>query len=125
MAEQPTGTVTLVFTDIERSTASLQRLDRDRYSDALDLHRRLLREAFAKVKNPTYWRRDTALVLGAARSPGVAQPRLVHTVVLLRVAATRCGCCTEATSADDHGRSPREQKDCLCAIEDQVRLLAC
>ena len=48
MAEQPTGTVTLLFTDIEGSTRLLQRLGRDRYAEALDLHRRLLREAFRR-----------------------------------------------------------------------------
>ena len=48
VAEQPTGTVTLVFTDIERSTLLLQQLGRDRYAEALELHRRLLRKAFER-----------------------------------------------------------------------------
>ena len=43
----PRGTVTLLFTDIEGSTRLLQELGRDRYVDALTMHRRLLREAFA------------------------------------------------------------------------------
>jgi class 3 adenylate cyclase len=38
--------VTLVFTDIEGSTRLVQQLGRDRYAEALELHRRLLREAF-------------------------------------------------------------------------------
>jgi len=46
MAEQPTGTVTLLFTDIEGSTRLLERLGPERYREALDLHRRLLRAAF-------------------------------------------------------------------------------
>jgi class 3 adenylate cyclase len=46
MATQPTGTVTLLFTDIEGSTRLLQELGRDRYAEALELHRRLLRQAF-------------------------------------------------------------------------------
>ena len=46
MAAQPTGTVTLLFTDIEGSTQLLRRLGTERYAQALDLHRRLLREAF-------------------------------------------------------------------------------
>jgi predicted ATPase/class 3 adenylate cyclase len=46
MAEQPTGTVTMLFTDIEGSTRLLERLGRERYAEALDLHRRLLRAAF-------------------------------------------------------------------------------
>lgn len=48
MAEQPTGTVTLLFSDIEGSTALLQRLGAERYAQALELHRRLLREAFER-----------------------------------------------------------------------------
>jgi predicted ATPase/class 3 adenylate cyclase len=46
MVLQPSGTVTLVFTDVEGSTGLLERLGRERYAEALDLHRRLLREAF-------------------------------------------------------------------------------
>jgi class 3 adenylate cyclase len=48
MADQPTGTVTLVFTDIEGSTRLLRELGRDAYAEALDLHRRLLRDAFGR-----------------------------------------------------------------------------
>jgi predicted ATPase/class 3 adenylate cyclase len=43
----PTGTVTLLFTDIEGSTRLLQELGRERYVRALTEHRALLREAFA------------------------------------------------------------------------------
>ena len=48
MTAQPTGTVTLLFTDIEGSTQLLRRLGRERYAEALGLHRRLLREAFGR-----------------------------------------------------------------------------
>jgi predicted ATPase/class 3 adenylate cyclase len=48
MTPQPTGTVTLLFSDIEGSTRLLERLGRDRYAEALDLHRRLLRQAFQR-----------------------------------------------------------------------------
>jgi predicted ATPase len=41
----PSGTVTLLFTDIEGSTRLLEELG-DRYSDVLAEHRRLLRQAF-------------------------------------------------------------------------------
>jgi predicted ATPase/class 3 adenylate cyclase len=47
MAEAPTGTVTLLFTDIEGSTRLLQRVG-DAYPDLLERHRRLLSEAFAR-----------------------------------------------------------------------------
>jgi predicted ATPase/class 3 adenylate cyclase len=40
----PTGTVTLLFTDVEGSTDLLRRLG-SAYGDALELHRRILREA--------------------------------------------------------------------------------
>jgi len=46
-AGQPTGTVTLVFTDIEGSTTLLQDLG-DRYPEVLADHHRLIREAFAR-----------------------------------------------------------------------------
>ena len=46
MRELPTGTVTLLFTDIEGSTALLQELG-DRYRAVLAEHRRVLREAAA------------------------------------------------------------------------------
>jgi predicted ATPase/class 3 adenylate cyclase len=45
---QPTGTVTLLFTDIEGSTSLLQRLGTREYTQALELHRRVLRDAFAR-----------------------------------------------------------------------------
>ena len=43
---QPTGTVTLLFSDVEGSTRLLETLGTERYAEALDLHRRLLRKAF-------------------------------------------------------------------------------
>jgi predicted ATPase/class 3 adenylate cyclase len=46
--ELPTGTVTLVFTDVEGSTRLLQQLGADAYADALAQHRRALREAFLR-----------------------------------------------------------------------------
>jgi len=45
MAELPSGTVTLLFTDIEGSTRLLRRVG-DAYADLLAEHRRLLAEAF-------------------------------------------------------------------------------
>jgi len=46
VAVQPSGTVTLVFTDIEGSTALLDELGAEVYREALADHRRVLREAF-------------------------------------------------------------------------------
>src|SRR6476469_79710 len=45
-AAQPTGVVTMLFSDIEGSTRLLDRIGTDRYGEALDLHRRLMRAAF-------------------------------------------------------------------------------
>ncbi|WP_460461113.1 adenylate/guanylate cyclase domain-containing protein, partial [Angustibacter peucedani] len=46
MADLPTGTVTMLFTDIEGSTSLLHRLTADRYAGVLTLQRELLRTAF-------------------------------------------------------------------------------
>jgi predicted ATPase/class 3 adenylate cyclase len=47
VAVQPSGTVTLVFTDIEGSTSLLGELGTEAYREALNDHRRAVREAFA------------------------------------------------------------------------------
>jgi predicted ATPase/class 3 adenylate cyclase len=49
MRELPAGTVTLLFSDIEGSTALLRRLG-DRYGDALSAQRMLLRAAFGSFR---------------------------------------------------------------------------
>ena len=49
MAAQPTGTVTLVFTDIEGSTRLLDQLGTDAYRDVLEEHRRVVRDSFARA----------------------------------------------------------------------------
>ena len=46
--EQPSGTVTLLFTDIEGSTRLLDELGPEGYREALGEHRRLFREAFER-----------------------------------------------------------------------------
>src|SRR5262249_34295741 len=48
VGRQPSGTVTLVFTDIEGSTRLLHELGQDAYRDALGEHRRVVRESFAR-----------------------------------------------------------------------------
>jgi predicted ATPase/class 3 adenylate cyclase len=45
---QPQGRVTFLFTDIEQSTRLLEALGPERYAEALEAHRRLLRSAFAR-----------------------------------------------------------------------------
>jgi YVTN family beta-propeller protein len=46
--ELPLGTVTFLFTDVEGSTRLLRLLGGERYGQALDEHRRILREAFGE-----------------------------------------------------------------------------
>src|SRR5438046_5303839 len=48
MTTKPTGTVTLLFSDIEDSTSRLTELGADRYHAALEEHRRILRDAVAR-----------------------------------------------------------------------------
>jgi predicted ATPase/Tfp pilus assembly protein PilF len=48
MVEQPSGTVTLVFTDVEGSTRLLQELGRDAYLAALEQQRGIVRAACAR-----------------------------------------------------------------------------
>jgi class 3 adenylate cyclase len=47
MREQPSGSVTLVFTDIEGSTRLMSELGEEAYRDVLAEHRRVVRDAFA------------------------------------------------------------------------------
>jgi ubiquinone/menaquinone biosynthesis C-methylase UbiE len=47
MWEQPTGSVTLVFADIEGSTRLLHELGEEAYRDAVAEHRRIVRDAFS------------------------------------------------------------------------------
>ena len=46
--EQPAGTVTLVFTDIEGSTPLLDGLGSEEYRSALGEHHRVVRDAFGR-----------------------------------------------------------------------------
>lgn len=46
MTGQPAGTITFLFTDIERSTDLLQRLGDSRYAEMLEVHREMIRAAF-------------------------------------------------------------------------------
>ena len=48
VAEQPSGTVTLVFSDIEGSTRLLEQLGEQAYREALAEHRLIMREAFGR-----------------------------------------------------------------------------
>ena len=48
VATQPSGTVTLLFSDVEGSTRLLERLGKETYAEVLEQHRLLLRGVFAR-----------------------------------------------------------------------------
>ncbi len=75
MPEPPSGTVTFLFTDVERSTRLLAELGADAYARALEEHRTRLREAFRagyEVDTPgdslfyAFDRADDAILAAAA-----------------------------------------------------------
>ena len=74
MRELPSGTVTLVFTDIEGSTRLLRELG-ERYADVLAEHRRVVREAETRARvNPIDFDRAVAegRLLGAEEAVALA-----------------------------------------------------
>jgi predicted ATPase/class 3 adenylate cyclase len=85
--ELPTGTVTLLFTDIEGSTLLLGRLG-ERYADALSAHRTIMRSAIA---------RNHGLELGAEGDSFFA---------VFTSAADAVGCCLKAQQALGHHEWP-------------------
>ena len=90
-ATQPSGTVTLVFTDIEGSTRLLDRLGPEGYRDALADHQRAVRDAFGRHDG---YEVDTAgdgffyafpTAVGAANAVGEALAALGGGPVQIRV----------------------------------------
>ena len=78
----PSGTVTLLFTDIEGSTRLLSELGAEAYEEALAEHRRLLREAFARhggvevdTQGDAFFYRVPVRGRGASRPPARASRR--------------------------------------------------
>ncbi len=64
----PTGTVTFLFTDIEGSTALLERLGDSRFSDILSEHRRVLSRVFAESNGRVVFTEGDALLVVFARA---------------------------------------------------------
>ncbi len=67
MHHLPTGTVTLLFTDIEGSTRLLQQLG-DRYADLLEEYRQLLRAVFQQWNGHEVDTQGDALFVAFARA---------------------------------------------------------
>src|SRR2546423_14623772 len=63
MTSKPTGTVTLLFSDIEDSTSGLAALGAEQYNDALEEHRRILRDAVAKYSGHEFGAAGDALFI--------------------------------------------------------------
>ena len=72
MRTLPTGVVTFLFTDIEGSTALLERLGADRYAALLDRHCQLIRQAIEANGGIEIGREgDSFTVAFAASAPAV------------------------------------------------------
>jgi predicted ATPase/class 3 adenylate cyclase len=89
--EQPTGTVTFLFTDMEASTRLLEQLGTDGYADVLMEHRRLLRDALARHGGYEFGTEGDALFVAFASAPaaltaaGEMQAALAGSLVRVRM----------------------------------------
>ncbi len=77
MTALPTGTVTLLFTEIEGSTTLLQRLGDRRYAKVLAEHRRLLRSA-SKGAGGRWTPGDASFAFHSARDAVTAASAAQH-----------------------------------------------
>ena len=111
MTPKPTGTVTLLFSDVEDSTSRLAELGVDRYHAALEEHRRLLRDAAAGHSGHEFGAAGDALFIAfasaqdAIRSAVVAQCALNdHAWAAGRPLRVRMGLhtCEVTATADDY-----------------------
>jgi predicted ATPase/class 3 adenylate cyclase len=87
----PTGTVSLLFTDVEGSTRLLHDLGDERYADALAEHRRLLRAAFVRNEGVEVDTQGDAFFVafpsadGALRAASEARAALEVTPIRVRI----------------------------------------
>ena len=73
MAAPPTGTVTLLFTDIEGSTRLLHDLGPEAYAEELAAHRRVLRTAFARYGGVEMDTQGDAFFVAFAQAPSALE----------------------------------------------------
>ena len=93
MVVQPTGTVTLLFTDVEGSTLLLERLGAERFAEVLALHRRVLREAFARHGGYEVDEEGDAFLVAFQARARRSRPRVRHSRAWRRwCGRTRVGC---------------------------------
>jgi class 3 adenylate cyclase len=89
------GTVTLLFTDIEGSTRLLHEL-KERYANVLAEHRRVLREAFSRHGGVEVDRQGTR---SSSRSRGPAMRSPPREMLRMRSQADLCACGSVSTPA--------------------------
>ena len=90
MRQLPTGTITLLFTDIEGSTQLLQQLG-DRYATVLAGCRRLLREAFQQWNGHEVDTQGDAFFIAFARATDAISAAVAGTATVMHPATTRGG----------------------------------
>ncbi len=73
MSGLPSGTVTFLFTDIERSTQSAETLGNERWAEALERHRELLRPAFQRFGGVEVGREGDSFFVAFARAGDAVQ----------------------------------------------------
>jgi len=73
MPAPPTGTVTLLFTDIEGSTRLLHELGPESYAEELAAHRRVLRSAFDRYGGVEMDTQGDAFFVAFARAPSAVE----------------------------------------------------
>jgi predicted ATPase/class 3 adenylate cyclase len=125
MTTKPTGTVTLLFSDIEDSTSRLAELGADQYRVALEEHRRILRDAVGRHAGHEFGAAGDALFIAfgsvqdAIRSAVAAQCALNdHDWTDGQPLRVRMGLHTcEATStADDYVGMGVHRASRICAV---------
>src|SRR6266545_3477994 len=111
MTTKPTGTITLLFSDIEDSTSRLAEIGAEQYNEALEEHRRILRGAIARHAGHQFGATGDALfvafgsVQDAIRSAVAAQCALNdHAWPGSRPLRVRMGLhtCEAISTADDY-----------------------
>jgi hypothetical protein len=95
MAELPRGTVTLVFTDIEGSPRLLQTLG-DRYRQAFQQHRTILRDAFTSQAGVGGRHPGTLASSPSPPSRGPSRPRPEDNAPSPNIPGRREASCTSA-----------------------------
>ena len=107
MPELPTGTLTLLFSDIEGSTKLLDDLGTEQYAITLKRHRSLMRRAFADNGEPRWIRRATHSSASSAGRPTLCRRPPTSNAPMQRRSgppARSCECASGCTPVMPFGR---------------------